>query len=111
MQTVNFFMGEILDTMNPELQLACTWVGRATITQETDYDDSDQPFSVDVAEITDLFFKVGADVSFENIREYRRASIPNPSYKSQMFMARLRESAILAYHNPKLQPVEMPDEI
>ena len=111
MQTVDFFMAEMIETMNPETSLACTWVGRAKITQETDYDDRDRPFTVDMAEITDLFFKVGADVLFENIREYRRVSIPVPSYNGKIFLSRLRSAAIAAYHNPALQLKEMPDKI
>ena len=40
-----------------------------------------------------------------------RVEIPRPSYKGQMFIARLKNEAIAAYHNPQLQPAEMPDEV
>lgn len=106
MQTVNFFKIEILDTTNPEWSLTGVWYGRANITQETDYDDQDQPMIVDVAEITNLFFTLATD----GITQARRVEIPNPSYKGQMFIARLKQAAIAAYHNPELQPAEMPDE-
>ncbi len=105
--TVNFFKTEILDTTNPEWSITGIWYGRAIITQETDYDDRDQPFTFDVAEITDLFFTLATD----GITRVKRVEIPNPSYKGQIFLARLREAAIAAYHNPTLQPAEMPDEV
>ena len=107
MQTVNFLKTEIIDTANPEWSITGIWYGRAIITQETDYDFNDQPFTVDVAEITNLFFTLATD----GITRARRVEIPNPSYKGQMFLSRLREAAIAAYHNPKLQPAEMPDEV
>ena len=46
MQTVNFFMPVNLETGHPTFEHQARWIGRATITQETDYDDNDQPFSV-----------------------------------------------------------------
>lgn len=106
MQTVNFFKIEILDTTNPEWSLTGVWYGRANITQETDYDDQDQPFTVDVAEITNLFFTLATD----GITKAKRVEIPHPSYKGQMFIAHLKQAAIAAYHNPELQPAEMPDD-
>lgn len=106
MQTVNFFMPVNIETGHPTFHQPALWLGRAIITQETDYDDQDQPFTVDVAEITNLFFTLATD----GITRARRVEIPNPSYKGQMFLSRLREAAIAAYHNPKLQPAEMPDE-
>lgn len=103
MNTVKFLFTEIIETSNPEYSPTAMWLGQAIITQEVDYDDQDQPFVVYIAEITDLFFKV---ISAENTK---RVEIPSPSYKGQMFLSRLREKAIEAYHNPKLQPAEMPD--
>ena len=106
MNAVNFFVTEILETSNPEYSLTAMWLGHAIIRQEVDYDDQDQPFLVYIAEITDLFFKVIS--ANENPK---RVEIPNPTYKGQMFLSRLREKAIEAYHNPKLQPAEMPDKL
>ena len=54
--TINFFMPVNLQTGHPTFQQPALWIGRAIIKQEIDYDDDDQPFTVDVAEIIDLFF-------------------------------------------------------
>ena len=108
MQTVNFFMPVVILTGHPTFEEQARWLGRATITQETDYDDQDQPFSVDVADITDLFYLpyAGAD-----IKTARRVELPRLSIPGKVFMYKLEQAAIAAYHNPKLQPAEMPDEI
>lgn len=108
MQTVTFFMPVNLETGHPTFQQPALWIGRAIITQETDFDDQDQPFNVDKAEITDLFFlpDAGADITAAFRKE-----LPNDSFDGQMFSSRLESAAITAYHNPGLQPGEMPDEI
>lgn len=108
MQIVNFFMPVNLETGHPTFQQPALWYGRAIITQETDYDDRDQPFTFDVAEITDLFFlpSAGAD-----IKTARRVELPDNSKNGQTFRFKLQQAAITAYHNPALQPAEMPDEV
>lgn len=108
MQTVNFFMPVNLETGHPTFEQQARWIGRAIITQETDYDDQDQPFSVDQAEITDLFFlpDAGADIKMA-----RRVELPDNSNHGYLFRYRLQQEAITAYHHPALQPAEMPDEI
>lgn len=106
MNTVNFFVIEILETSNPEVLVDMIWLGRATITQETDYDDQDQPFLVDTADVTDVFLlrnPLAAAITAT------RVEIPSPSYEGQMFISRMKNAAITAYHNPKLQPAEMPN--
>ena len=107
MQTVNFFMPVNLETGHPTFQQQALWIGRAIITQETDYDDQDQPFSVDQAEITDLFFLpyAGADT-----KTARRVELPDNSNHGYLFRHRLQQEAITAYHHPALQPGEMPDD-
>lgn len=107
-QTLNFFMPVNLETGHPTHKLSALWIGRAIITQETDYDDQDQPLTVDKAEVTDLFFLpyAGAD-----IKTARRVELPDSSRAGLAFRYRLEQAAITAYHNPKLQPAEMPDEI
>lgn len=108
MQTVNFFMPVNIETGHPTFHQPALWLGRAIITQETDYDDQDQPFTVDVAEITDLFYLpyAGAD-----IKTARRVELPDNSKAGQTLRFKLQQTAIDDYHNPTLQPVEMPDEI
>ena len=108
MQTVNFFMPVNLETGHPAFQQPALWIGRAIITQETDYDDDDRPFTVDVAEVTDLFFLPYAGAA--DIKTARRVELPDGSFAGQMFRSRLESAAITAYHNPTLQPGEMPDE-
>ena len=105
--TVNFFMPVNFETGHPTFEQPALWLGRAVITQETDYDDNDQPFQVDVAEVTDLFLLpyAGAD-----IRTARRVELPGNSKDGYTFRYRLEQAAITAYHNPTLQPAEMPDE-
>lgn len=107
MQTVNFFMPVKLATGHPTFEQQARWIGRAIITQETDYNDQDQPFTVDVADITDLFFLpyAGADINTA-----MRVELPDGSRAGYTFRYRLEQAAILAYHNPRLQPAEMPDE-
>lgn len=107
MQAVTFFMPVNLETGHPTFEQPALWLGRAVITQETDYDDNDQPFQVDVAEVTDLFFLpyAGAD-----IRTARRVELPDGSKAGHTFRYKLEQAAITAYHNPALQPAEMPDE-
>lgn len=107
MQAVTFFMPVNLKTGHPNFEEQARWLGRAIITQETDYDDNDLPFQVYVAEVTDLFFLpyAGAD-----IRTARRVELPGNSKDGYTFRYRLEQAAITAYHNPTLQPAEMPDE-
>lgn len=110
MTTINFFMPVNLETGHPNFVQPALWIGRAIITHETDYDDNDQPFTVDMAEITDLFYLpyAGAD-----IKTARRVELPHPSLEGKAgytFRYKLERAAILAYHNPQLQPAEMPDE-
>lgn len=107
MQTVNFFMPVNLETGNPNFIQPALWIGRATITQEIDYDDLDQPFNVDRAEITDLWFLpyAGADV-----KTARGVELPDNSNAGYTFRYRIEQAAITAYHNPAFQPTEMPDE-
>jgi len=106
--TVNFFMPVNIETGHPTFEEQARWLGRAIITQETDYDDQDQPFTVDVAEITDLFYLpyAGAD-----IKTARRVELPDNSKAGQTLRFKLQQAAIDDYHNPTLQPGEMPDEI
>lgn len=108
MQTVNFFMPVNIETGHPTFHQPALWLGRAIITQETDYDDQDQPFTVDVAEITDLFYLpyAGAD-----IKTARRVELPDNSKAGQTLRFKLQQAAIDDYHNPTLQPGEMPDEV
>ena len=108
MQTVNFFMPVDLETGHPTFQHHARWIGRAIITQETDYDDQDQPFTVDQAEVTSIFFLpyAGAD-----IKTAWRVELPDGSKAGYKFRYELEQAAIIAYHNPALQPGEMPDEI
>ena len=108
MQTVNFSLPVNLETGHPAFQLKGIWIGRADITQETGYDDNDQPFSVDVAWVTDLFFVVG---SVADIKAAERVEIPDSSLNWYRLRYKLEQAAITAYHNPKLQPAEMPDEV
>lgn len=107
MQTINFFMPVNLETGHPTFQQPALWIGRAIITQETDYDDDDQPFMVDVAEITDLFFLSDALADTERAR---RTELPHNSMNGQIFLFKLKQAAVLAYHKPEFQQVEMPDE-
>lgn len=104
---INFFMPVTLETGHPAFQQPALWIGRAIITQEVDYDENDYQFPVDVTEVTDLFFlpDAGAD-----IRTARRVELPDDSMSGYMFRHGLQQAAITAYHNPKLQPAEMPDE-
>lgn len=108
MQIVNFFMPVNLETGHPSFQQPALWIGRANITQETDYDDQDQPFTVDQAEITDLFFLPDAGAE---IKAAFRKELPDNSNHGYLFRHRLQQEAITAYHNPTLQPAEMPDEV
>lgn len=107
MQTVNFFMPVNIETGHPTFQQQALWIGRAIITQETDYDDQDQPFSVDQAEITDLFF---LPYALMDTQRARRVELPDGSRAGYTFRYRLEQAAILAYHRPEFQQVEMPDE-
>ena len=107
MQTINFFMPVNLETGHPTFNIPAFWIGRADITQETGYDFNDQPFSVDVAWVTDLFFVVG---SVADIKTAQRVEIPDSSLNWYRLRYKLEQAAITAYHNPKLQPDEMPDE-
>ena len=108
MQTVNFFMPVKLETGHPTFEHSAHWLGRAIITQEADYDDNDQPFTVDVAEIIDLFFLpyAGAD-----IKTAMRVEIPVGSKAGYKFRYELGQAAIMGYHNPTLQPKELPFEV
>lgn len=108
MQTVNFFMPVNLETGHPTFQHHARWIGRAIITQETDYDDDDQPFMVDVAEITDLFFLSDALADTERAR---RVELPDGSFYGLIFRYKLQQAAVLAYHKPEFQAVHIPDEV
>lgn len=107
MQTVNFFMPVKLETGHPTHKLPALWIGRAIIRQETDYDDNDQPFNVDQAEITDLFFLPDA---LMDTQRARRVEHPDNSLAGYTFRYRLEQAAILAYHKPEFQQIEMPDD-
>ncbi len=111
MQTINFFMPVNLETGHPKFQQPALWIGRAIITQETDYDDNDQPFMVDIAEITDLFFLSDALADTERAR---RVELPNPELGGRAgfsFRYKLQQAAVLAYHKPEFQAVHIPDEV
>lgn len=108
MQTINFFMPVEISTGHPTFEQQARWIGRAVITQETDYDDNGQPFNVDQAEISDLFYLpyAGAD-----IKTAMRVKLPDGSKAGYTFRYKLEQAAIIGYHNPVLQPGEMPDEL
>lgn len=107
MHAVTFFMPVNLETGHPNFEQPSLWIGRAIITHETDYDDNDQPFQVDVADVTDLFFLPYAGAE---IKTARRVELPDDSMDGYTFRYKLEQAAITAYHNPQLQPAEMPDE-
>lgn len=96
-----------LETGHPNYTPPALWIGRAEVTQETDWDDQEQPSQYDVAVITDLWFLADppADIS-----RARRVEMPDESKACYTFRCRLEHAAITAYHNPKLQPAEMPDD-
>lgn len=106
MTTVTFALSVELKTGHPEYSPTALWLGRATITQETDYDDQDQPFNVDVSVITALWFCPDA----QNPKFAHAVEWPKPTKDGFQFRCRLHQAAIAAYHNPKLQPAEMPDD-
>ena len=108
MQTVTFFMPVNLETGHPTFEQQARWIGRAIITQDVDYDYGDEPFTVDQAEIADLFFMPFAG---DDIKTARRVELPDNSKAGYTFRYRLEQAAITAYHNPKIQPAEMPDEV
>ncbi len=108
MQIVNFFMPVNLETGHPSFQQPALWIGRANITQETDYDDQDQPFTVDVAEIIDLFFLPDALADTERAS---RVELPRLSIPGKVFMYKIEQAAVLAYHKPQFQAVHIPDEV
>lgn len=107
MQTATFFMPVKIETGHPTFEHSAHWLGRAIITQETDYDDNDQPFTFDTAEITDLFFMPDPI----DIKTARRVDLPDNSSTGITFNYHLKVAAVVAYHNPTLQPAEMPDEV
>ena len=111
MQTIYFFMPVNLETGHPSFQQPALWIGQAIITQETDYDDQDQPFTVDQAEITDLFFLPDALADTERAR---RVELPSPVLGGTAgfsFRYKLQQAAVLAYHKPEFQAVHIPDEV
>ena len=107
MTTIDFFMPVNLETGHPNYLQPALWIGRAVVSQEVDYDDNDQPFPVDVAELIDLFWLPYAG---DDISTARRVDLPDDSKAGYTFRYRLQQAAITAYHNPQLQPAEMPDE-
>jgi len=108
MQIVNFFMPVNLETGHPSFQQPALWIGRAIIKQEIDYDDDDQPFTVDVAEIIDLFFLPDALADTERAN---RVELPRLSIPGKVFMYKIEQAAVLAYHKPEFQAVHMPGEV
>ncbi len=100
-------MAVALETGHPNHTPPALWIGRAEVTQETDWDDQEQPFQYDAAAITDLWFLADAAA---DISKSRRVELPGDSKAGYTFRHRLETAAITAYHNPKLQPAEMPDD-
>jgi hypothetical protein len=105
--TTNFFMAVQLETGHPNYTPPALWIGRAEVKQELALDDKEQPYQYDVAVITDLWFLADAAA---DISKARRVDLPDDSRAGQRFRYRLETAAISAYHNPKLQPAEMPDD-
>jgi hypothetical protein len=105
--TTNFFMAVQLETGHPKHTPPALWIGRAEVKQELALDDNEQPYQYDVAVITDLWFLsyAAADIS-----KARRVELPDNTKDGYTFRYRLETAAIAAYHNPKLQPAEMPDD-
>lgn len=104
--TVNFFMSVEIPTGHPNFEEEARWIGRAEIMTQYDYDgESDEPFPVEVADVTDLFYLSHA---WADIITARRVELPDNSKAGYTFRYRLQQAAITAYHNPTLQPAEMP---
>lgn len=97
-----------LQTGHPEYSPTALWIGRAEITQETDYGDNDNEFAVDVAFVTDLWFLPNTATP---AKLAQRVEWPKQTKDSFPFRYRLHQAAIAAYHNPKTQPAEMPDDL
>ena len=107
MNTITFSMPVQLQTGHPEYSPTALWLGRAEITQITDYDDNDQPFTVDVAEITALWFLPNTATA---AKLAQRVELPGKSRDAWTFRYNMEQAAITAYHKPELQPAEMPDD-
>lgn len=108
MTTVNFSLPVELQTGHPEYDQPAIWLGRAEISSHFEHDDDVVGGGAWTwrAEITHLWFCPDA----QNPKFAHLVELPSNSRDGLKFRYDLEKAAVTAYHNPKMQPAEMPDD-
>ena len=108
MTTVNFSLPLAIETGHHEYRHVALWLGRAEISSHFEHDDDVTGGGAWTwrAEITHLWFCPDA----QNQKFAHAVELPDNSRAGFKFKYDLEQAAISAYHNPTMQPAEMPDD-